>query len=93
MQVHREREDLPQAKPLGEIKAHLNIADHPLAVEGLDLHPAVDPVVDLVVGKHNSQLELNLISTYPVHDFPFLSFIQISFLQVNLTNLIFNNCR
>ena len=61
-QVHLEREDQPQAKPLEEIKAHLNI---------VDLHPAGDPVVDLVVGKHNPQLELSLVSTYPVHDFPF----------------------
>ena len=58
------------SKPLEEIKAHLNIVDHLLVVEGLDLHPARDPVVDLVVEKHNPQLELSLVSTYPVHDFP-----------------------
>ena len=46
---------------------HLNIADHLLAVEGLDLHPAGD----LVVEKRNLQLELSLVSTYPVHDFLF----------------------
>ena len=46
MQVHLEREDQPQAKPLEEIKAHLNIVDHLLMVEGLDLHPAGDPVDD-----------------------------------------------
>ena len=56
-QVHLEREDQPQAKPLEEIKAHLNIADHLLVVEGLDLHPAGDLVGDLVVEKRNLQLE------------------------------------
>ena len=66
-QVHLEREDQPQAKPLEEIKAHLNIADHLLVVEGLDLHPAGD----LVVENRNPQLELSLVSAYPVHDFPF----------------------
>ena len=71
MQVHLEREDQPQAKPLEEIKAHLNIADHLLVAEGLDLHPTGDLVVNLVVEKRNPQLELSLVSTYPVHDFPF----------------------
>ena len=71
MQVHREREDQRQAKPLREIKAHLNITDHLLRVEGLDLHPAGDLLVDLVVEKHNPQLELSLLSTYPVHTFLF----------------------
>ena len=70
-QVHREREDQPQAKPLEDIKTHLNIVDHLLVVEGLDLHPAGDPVVDLMVGKHNPQLELSLFPTYPIHDFSF----------------------
>ena len=54
---------------------HLNIADYLLVVEGLDLHPAgnlvVDLVVDLVVEKCNLQLKLSLVSIYPVHDFPF----------------------
>ena len=50
---------------------HLNIADHLLTVEGLDLHPAGDLVADLVVEKRNLQLELSLVSTYPVHDFVF----------------------
>ena len=65
-QVHLEREDQPQAKPLEEIKARLNIVDHLLVVEGLHLHPAGDQVVDLVVGKHKPQLELILASTYLV---------------------------
>ena len=67
MQVYREREDQRQEKPSREIKAHLNIADHLLRVEGLDLHAAGD----LVVKKRNPHLELSLVSTYPVHDFPF----------------------
>ena len=54
-----------------QIKVHLNIVDHLLVVEGLDLHATGDPVVDLVVGKYNPQLELSLVSIYPVHDFPF----------------------
>ena len=55
MQVHREKEDKRQAKPLREIKAHLNIAYHFLVVEGLDIYPAEN----LVVEKHNPQLELS----------------------------------
>ena len=70
-QAPLEREDQPQAKPLEEIKAQLNIADHLLMVEGLDLHPAGDLVVDLVIEKCNPQLELSLVSTHPIHDFPF----------------------
>ena len=74
-QVHLERKDQPQVKSLEQIKAHLNIVDHLLVVEGVDLHPAgdlvIDLVVDLVVEKRNLQLELRLVSTYPVHDFPF----------------------
>ena len=38
---------------------------------GSRFHPAGDLVVDLVVKKRNPQLELSLVSTYPVHDFPF----------------------
>ena len=54
-----------------KIKAHLNTTDHLLGVVGLDLHPAGDLAVDLVVEKRNPQLELTLVSTYLVHDFPF----------------------
>ena len=54
---------------------HLNIANHLLGVEGLDLHLAgdlvVDPVADPALEKRNLQLELSLVSTYPVHDLPF----------------------
>ena len=53
-QVHLEREEQPQAKPLEEIKARLNIIDHLLVVEGLDLHPAGDQVVDLVQTYRNT---------------------------------------
>lgn len=66
-QVHLEMKDQPLAKSLEEIKAYLNIVDQFLVVEGPDLHPAGDQVVDLVVGKHKIQLELTLPSTYPVH--------------------------
>ena len=71
MQVHREGEDQQQAKPLGEIKGPLNTTDHLPRVVGLELHPAGDLAVDLVVEKRNHQLELTLVSTYPVQDFPF----------------------
>ena len=71
MQVHREREDQQQAKPLGETKAPLNTADRPPGVADRDLHHARDLVVDPVVDQHNSQLDLISVSTYLVADFPF----------------------
>ena len=89
-QVHLEREDQPQAKPLEEINVRLNIVDNLLVVEGLDLHPAGDPVVNLVVGKNNPQLELSLLSTYPVHDFflPLFKLVRYSLILLTLFSII-----
>ena len=58
MQVHREREDQRQAKPLGETEAPLNTTDRPPGVANRDLHHGGDLVVDLVVDQHNRQLDL-----------------------------------
>ena len=71
MQVHRERDDHQQAKPSEETKALLSTTDPPLRVADRDLHHVGDLLVDLVLNQRNCQLELTLVSTYLVRDFPF----------------------